>query len=69
MVALIAAAGISILRVVLFADAPISLQAVNWIGAGLFAAAFVVLRKRKWNPILVMSLCGVLNLCIGILIK
>lgn len=68
-VALIAAVGISILRVVLFADAPISLHAVNWIGAGLFAAAFVVLRKRKWNPILVMSLCGVVNLCIGILIK
>ena len=68
-VALIAAAGISILRVMLFADAPISLHAVSWIGAGLFAAAFVVLRKWKWNPILVMSLCGVVNLCIGILIK
>lgn len=67
MVALIAAAGISILRVVLFAGSGISLQAVNWVGAGLFLAAFAVLRKLKWNPILVMSLCGVLNLCIGIM--
>lgn len=66
-VALIAVAGISILRVVLFADSGISLHAVNWIGAGLFLAAFTVLRKLKWNPILVMSLRGVLNLCIGII--
>ena len=68
-VALIAAAGISILRVVLFADSGVSLHAVNWIGAGLFAAAFVVLRKLKWNPILVMALCGVLNLCIRTVIR
>ena len=66
-VALIAAAGLSILKVVLFPESEINLAAVNWIGAGLFLAAFIVLRKFKWNPILVMGLCGAVNLCLGLI--
>lgn len=65
-VALIASAGLSILRLVLFADLPIGLENVQLIGAALFLAAFFLLRKRKWNPILVMGLCGAANLVIGV---
>lgn len=68
-VALIAAAGISILLQVMFAGNAIALEQLNWIGFLLFAIAFFVLRKFKTNPILVMLSCGILNLIliIGIL--
>ena len=66
-VALIASAGLSILLQVLFGGAAASLRTANWIGAGLFAAAFFTLRKLKWNPILVMGLCGVCGLALGLL--
>lgn len=58
-VALIAAAGFSILKNVAFNGGAIQTDNLNWIGLVLFAAAFFVLRKFKWNPVLVMSLCGV----------
>ena len=58
-VALIAAAGFSILKNVAFNGGAIQADNLNWIGLVLFAAAFFVLRKFKWNPVLVMSLCGV----------
>lgn len=58
-VALIAAAGFSILKNVAFNGGAIQVDNLNWIGLVLFAAAFFVLRKFKWNPVLVMSLCGV----------
>jgi chromate transporter len=67
-VALIAAAGLNILLNVLFGERGLSLQAVDWVGACLFAAAFFVLRKFKWNPILVMALCGAIGLCVNLLI-
>lgn len=66
-VALIAAAGLSILGLVLFGGGPIEITNVNWIGAGTFLAAFVVLRKLKWNPILVMSLCGAAGLVLNLI--
>lgn len=58
-VALIAAAGFSILKNVAFNGGAVQIDNLNWIGLVLFAAAFFVLRKFKWNPVLVMSLCGV----------
>ena len=61
-VALIAAAGISIFWQVLFAGQSVALQHVNWLGLLLFSAAFFILRKLKWNPILVMCLCGAVGL-------
>ncbi|MEA4894212.1 MAG: chromate transporter [Oscillospiraceae bacterium] len=65
-VALIASAGISILNTVIFAsDAP-QLENFNWLGAGIFAIAFFVLRRFKLNPILVMSCCGVVGLLFNI---
>lgn len=66
-VALIASAGLSILELVAFSGAAPALSAVNWVGLALFAGAFFVLRKFKWNPILVMSLCGVLGLVLFLL--
>ena len=65
-VALIAGAGISLLRTVAFGGA-VQVQNINWTGIILFAGAFVLLRKWKWNPILVMALCGIANLGIHIL--
>lgn len=65
-VALIAAAGLSILNLVLFNGEPISIDTVNWIGGGIFLGAFILLRKFRWNPILVMLLCGVVGLCLNL---
>ena len=66
-VALIAGAGISLLRAVAVGEAPLQPANMNWVGLGLFAAALFILRKWKWNPILVMLLCGIANLGIGVL--
>ncbi len=66
-VALIASAGISILMQVMFQGQAMEAANVNWFGILLFAAAFFVLRKFKWNPIGVMSLCGVIGLVIGVI--
>ena len=67
-VALIAPAGLSILLQVAFGGAEMSLGNANWVGLALFAAAFAALRGLKWNPILVMVLCGVGNLLIGLVL-
>lgn len=68
-VALIAAAGFSILQMVVFNGGPYSLANVDWVSVVLFLAAFLVLRVRKWNPILVMSLCGAVGLCANSLLN
>lgn len=57
-VALIAAAGCSILQLVVFKEGTIRLTRIDWLGTVSFLAAFFLLRKKKWNPILVMCLCG-----------
>lgn len=61
-VALIAGAGVSIFKTAVFSGQPIALASVNWLAVISFAAAFFVLRKYKWNPILVMVLCGAAGL-------
>lgn len=63
-VALIAAAGVNILKQVLWAERACTLSEMNLIGLGLFLVAFVVLRWKKCSPILVMSLCGVAGMCL-----
>lgn len=68
-VALIAAAGLSILRLVLFSGGTLTLQNINWIGGGIFLLSFIVLRKWKPNPILVMSLCGVAGLFLNLIFQ
>ena len=66
-VALIASAGLTILWQVLFQGLPPVRTNFQWLGAALFAAAFVILRKLRWSPILVMLLCGAAGLGIGFL--
>jgi len=68
-VALITSAGLSILKQVVFRSTEITLHNIHYIGVILFGAAFFLLRKYKWNPILVMSLCGAANLLLGIVTK
>ena len=68
MVALIAAAGLSILNTVAFEGQAFALNNVRWVGLGLFAIAFVVLRKWKCNPILLMVLCGVAGMGLDLLL-
>ena len=60
-VALIASAGVSILSLAVFGDGVASAAAFNWLGARLFVAAFVVLRRWKPDPILVMAGSGILG--------
>ncbi len=67
-VALIASAGISILLQVALGGQEMTMANLNLIGLALFALAFVLLRKFKWNPILVMCLCGAGNLLLGLLL-
>ena len=58
-VALIASAGLGILRQALLGGADILLQNVDWLAAVCFFGAILLIRKAKWNPILTMLLCGV----------
>ena len=60
-VALIAGAGLSLLKTALFAGAP-PLSALDWPQAVLFLAAFFLLRRKKPSPILTMFGCGLLYL-------
>lgn len=66
-VALIAAAGCSILQLVAFGGNEMNLLNMNWLGIVLFAAALLVLKRKKWNPILVMVLCGVAYLSVNLI--
>ena len=58
-VGLIASAAAGMLLQVVFAGETANL---NWLGLGRFAGALYLLRRYKWNPILVMALCGGVNL-------
>jgi chromate transporter len=62
-VALIASAGLTILIFALFGDGGFKpdLSAVNYVSAGLFGAALIVLKKWNPSPILVMFGCGVVG--------
>ena len=66
-VALIASAGLMILKNVLFGEGIIALTSFDIIGAVLFLVAFFVLRKWKFSPILVMISCGGLGLILSLL--
>lgn len=66
-VALIAAAGLSLLAHVAFPGGIFVLSAFEGISVLLFALAFLLLRLRKPSPILVLALCGVAGLVVGVL--
>lgn len=65
-VAMIASAGLSILVLALWDGGEIlfSVDKIQWIPAAIFLLCFVILRKWKPNPILVMALAGGLGMCI-----
>lgn len=67
-VALIASAGFTILRLVARSDGPGSLGSFDVLGLGMFAAAFFVLRRYRLNPILVMAACGATRLLAGVIL-
>ena len=65
-VALIAGAGLSIFKLVVFQGNVAALASVNWAGVLIFVAAFVALRTFKINPILTMLCCGAANLFVNL---
>ncbi len=65
-VAMIASAGFSILLQVVFGGQTVRADNLQWTGIGLSAAAFFALRKFRWNPILIMCLCGAGGLIAGL---
>lgn len=69
-VAMIAAAGVSILTSALWQNADkIILAETDWSMALIFLICLILLIKVKWNPILVMLLAGAMKLGISALIK
>ncbi|MBS5144248.1 MAG: chromate transporter [Butyricicoccus pullicaecorum] len=62
-VAMIASAGISLLIMAVYGQRtlPSNLGQVDMIACIIFATAFFILRKWKWNPIYVMAGSGVLG--------
>lgn len=61
-VALILAAGLTMLQTAVLNGKAFGLADIQWLSTVLFAAAFFALRKFRCNPILVMCLCGAVNL-------
>lgn len=66
-VALIASAGISMLIHALWGDAGFSLVMPDPIALILFCAAFLVLRRLKPDPILIMGSCGLIGMVLYLL--
>lgn len=61
-VALVASAGLSIFCTAVFEGGVPSVHNIKVMYAGIFLAAFYSIRRYRINPILVMSLCGVVGL-------
>lgn len=57
----------AVLGIVVFPNGILGLGSIDWIGTGSFFAAFILLRKYKWNPILTMCLCGAAGLGLHLL--
>lgn len=68
-IAMIASAGISILVSAFWPDGiTVSLTSTDWIMVLIFAVCFVLLRKFRMNPIVVMLLSGVLKLAAALIL-
>ena len=66
-VAMIASAGVSILVSAFWNGADvIALADTRWVMVGIFVICLILLRKTKWNPVLVMALAGVMKLLAAI---
>lgn len=64
-VAMIASVGLSIL-VTAFWTGKVSLADTKWDQVVLFAGAFILLRWKKWNPVLAMLLAGVMKVVLAV---
>ena len=65
--ALIASAGLTILMLAVFGgkssgvfDFPFA--EIDWVAVALFAVAFLLLRKTKWNPLYIMAGAGIVGM-------
>ena len=70
-VALIAVAGVSIFMNAMWNGNPVSFDTLDLINAFIFIGAFMIIRKLKWDPTLVMLLTGgvgVFLVLIGVLV-
>ena len=62
-----ASAGVSILVSAFWNGADIiALADTRWVMVGIFVICLILLRKTKWNPVLVMALAGVMKLLAAI---
>ena len=61
-VALIASAGLPLLALALCGEGSVSVENIQWLSVAIFAVGFVILRKWKLDPILVMVASGVAGL-------
>ena len=68
-VAMIAAAGVSVLVTAFWGDGVISFLGTNWVLVAIFLVCFVLLRATKLNPVFVMVLAGVLNLGVNAILR
>lgn len=69
-VALIAGAGITLLKSALIGGAiTVTAMSINIATAILFVTAFVIIRRFKTNPIVIMASCGVIYLAFGIIVE
>lgn len=66
-VAMVAASGVSVLMTAFWPQGGIVPEDTRWTLVIIFAAGCVLLKKWKWNPILVMLLAGVVNLAISLI--
>lgn len=66
-VAMIASAGVSLVLTAFYNTSalPADWGSIRWVAVAIFAAAFLVLRKWKPNPIWVMAGAGVLGILLG----
>lgn len=60
-VALIFVGGVKVMRNALFTGGVLALEGMDWMSAALFAAAVLVLRKCKLNPVIVILGGGILG--------
>lgn len=66
-IALILVAGINIFMAAIFKDSILSMNGINYSNLFIFAAALFLLRKFKFDPILIMFISGVLGVFFGII--
>lgn len=67
-VGLIASAACTILQQVVFQGEKQTITNIHVAAFSLVVVAFYILRKWKWNPILVIFMCGGLNLLLSVIL-